>query len=65
MSKKPINMSKKEAIKWGSVHVYTAFIQLVYMEAGLTIPDEFYAEDEAPRVADNLRAQGMGIDLEG
>lgn len=39
------------------------FIQRVYDEAGLKIPDEFYSKKEASRIVDTLTAKGMGIDI--
>ena len=56
-------MSKAKT-KWTHQEVFAVFIHKMYEEAGLTIPDEFYPEAEAPRVANALRAQGMGIQLE-
>ena len=54
----------KPKAKWTQQEVFVVFIHKMYEEAGLVIPDEFYPEKEAPRVANALRAQGMGIQLE-
>ena len=51
-------------IKWPFQETYLAFIRKMYEEACLTIPEDFYPEVEAPRLANALRAQGMGIQLE-
>jgi len=40
-------------------------VRTLYKEARLEIPDRVYPKKEARRIADRLRAQGMGIDLEG
>lgn len=54
----------KPKTEWSAQEVFVVFIHKIYEEAGLTIPDDFYPEDEAPRVARSLRAQGLGIKLE-
>lgn len=55
---------KRKHTQWAPRDSFAHFIYLVYQEAELMIPDEFYPEDEAPRIVDALRAQGMGIKLD-
>jgi hypothetical protein len=55
---------KRKHTKWVPRDSFAHFIYLVYQQAELPIPDEFYPEDEAPRIVDALRAQGMGIKLD-
>lgn len=57
-------MSKKPSTQWTQQELFVVFIHKMYEEADLTIPDNFYPEDEAPRIANALRSQGMGIALD-
>ena len=59
-----MSKAKKKKIKWGELQVYIAFIDQIYCQADLEIPDVFYPEIESIRVADVLRLQGMGISTE-
>ena len=54
----------RQRIQWVPTYLFVAFIQELYKEAGLVIPDDFYPEMEAPRLARHFRAQGLGIKLE-
>lgn len=54
----------RQRIQWVPTYLFVAFIQELYKEAGLVIPEDFYPELEAPRLARHFRAQGLGIKLE-
>ena len=55
--------NKMPKIKWTSEKTLAVFVHKMYEQANAQIPDSFYPEDEAPRLANLLRAQGMGIDI--
>lgn len=54
----------RQRIQWVPTYLFVAFIQELYKEADLVIPENFYPEIEAPRLARHFRAQGLGIKLE-